>query len=93
MRDYEKTAKQALADAGVTSAGLSETEARRRQGQYGKNKLKEGKKTPLLQRFLAQLADPMILILLAAALISGVTSLMQGESMADVIIILAVVCD
>ena len=91
MRDYEKTAKQALADAGVTSAGLSETEARRRQGQYGKNKLKEGKKTPLLQRFLAQLADPMILILLAAALISGVTSLMQGESMADVIIILAVV--
>ena len=91
MRDYEKTAKQALADAGVTSAGLSETEARRRQGQYGKNKLKEGKKTPLLQRFFAQLADPMILILLAAALISGVTSLMQGESMADVIIILAVV--
>ena len=44
-----------------------------------------------LQRFFEELKDPMILILLAAALISGITSAYEGESYADVVIILAVV--
>ena len=44
-----------------------------------------------LQRFFEELKDPMILILLAAALISGITSAYEGESYADVVIILTVV--
>ena len=54
-------------------------------------KLAEGKKDSLLKRFINQLMDPMILILLAAAAISGVLAVVEGESFADVIIILAVV--
>src|SRR5699024_1086009 len=55
------------------------------------NKLAEGKQTTLLQRFLSQLADPMIIILIVAAVISGITSFYSGESFADVIIIMIVV--
>ena len=91
MKDYEKTISQTLADVKTMLEGLSDAEVQRRAAQYGQNRLKEGRKTPLIQRFLQQLADPMILILLAAALISGVTSAIQGESMADVFIILIVV--
>ena len=91
MKDYEKTIAQTLTDAQTTLEGLSNAEVQRRAAQYGRNRLKEGRKTPLIKRFLQQLADPMIIILLAAALISGVTSVLQGESMADVFIILIVV--
>ncbi len=91
MKDYEKTIAQTLTDAQTTLEGLSDAEVQRRAAQYGRNRLKEGRKTPLIKRFLQQLADPMIIILLAAALISGVTSAIQGESMADVFIILIVV--
>ncbi len=91
MKDYEKTIEQALTDAQTTTEGLSDAEVQRRTAQYGRNRLKEGSKTPLIKRFLQQLADPMILVLLAAALISGVTSAFQGDSMADAFIILIVV--
>ena len=48
-------------------SGLSQEECLRRQEKYGKNKLVEAKKETILQRFLKQLADPMIIILLVAA--------------------------
>ena len=73
------------------SEGLTSAEAAARLEKYGRNKLAEGKKVPVWKRFLAQLADPMIIILLAAAAISGVLAVVEGESFADVIIILSVV--
>lgn len=57
----------------------------------GKNKLAAAKKDSILKQLLKQLADPMIIILLAAAAISGVLAVTQGESFTDVIIILFVV--
>lgn len=42
-------------------------------------------------KFLKQLADPMILILIAAAVVSGVMAIIENESFADVIIIVFVV--
>ena len=45
----------------------------------------------MIRRFLEQLADPMILILIAAAVISGILAFVEGGGFADVIIILAVV--
>lgn len=68
--------------------GLSGAEAEKRLAANGKNKLAEAKKDSLLKRFLKQLADPMILILLAAAFISGILAVVENESFADVIIIL-----
>ena len=91
MKYYLEETGQVLDELGSSPSGLSAAEAKKRLAENGKNKLKEGKKPSLLRRFLAQLADPMILILLAAALVSGVTAVYAGESFADVIIILFVV--
>ena len=91
MEWYEQGAQQVLAEMGSAPDGLSSEEARRRLAENGPNKLEEGKRVSLWARFAKQLADPMILILLAAAGLSAVTAVYAGESFADVIIILAVV--
>lgn len=91
MNYHQQSPSQVLEHWKSSSEGLSSQEARRRSTQYGPNKLKEGQTVTLLQRFLQQLRDPMILILLAAALVSGLTAAYAGESFADVIIILVVV--
>ena len=87
------TDKQAVLDElGAKAEGLTSAEAQKRLEENGKNKLAAAKGKSLIRRFLEQLADPMIIILLVAAAISGVLAAMTpGESFADVIIILAVV--
>jgi len=78
-------------------AGLSAREAAARLEQYGKNKLREGKKDSLVKRFFQQMLDPMIIILLAAAAVSAVLTVFESrqsgrfEFPSDVIIILSVV--
>ncbi len=91
MKFYSENIDTVLSDVQSAREGLSAAEAERRLAENGPNKLAEGKKDPLLKRFFKQMADPMIIILLAAALISFVVSLYSGESFADVIIILSVV--
>ena len=91
MRFYCEEAEAVLRDVDSTSEGLTSAEAEKRLAAYGKNKLAEGKKDSLIKRFFQQMGDPMIIILLVAAAISGVLAVVQGESFADVIIILAVV--
>ncbi len=66
--------------------GLDPTQASNKLQEFGPNKLDEGKKKTIFMRFISQLADPMIIILIAAATISGVV----GE-IADTIIIMIVV--
>ena len=76
--------------------GLSNQEAGERLNKYGPNKLPEKKKTPLFLVFLQQFNDPMIFILLAAALLSVAISIFNtvknGESFdfADPVIIMGV---
>ena len=91
MKYYCEECSTVLSDVRSTEGGLSGQEAAKRLKEHGKNKLVEGKKASLLKRLVKQLMDPMILILLAAAAISGVLAVIEGESFADVIIILAVV--
>ena len=91
MKHYSEDISYVLTETRSSADGLSSNEALERLQRNGKNKLAEGKKDSLLKRFVDQLMDPMILILLAAAAISGVLAVVEGESMTDVIIILAVV--
>jgi Ca2+-transporting ATPase len=91
MQDYLKSVAQVLEEQQVHENGLTQQEVSEREGKFGKNKLTEAKKATILERFLKQLADPMIIILIAAAAVSGITAVYAHESFADVIIILAVV--
>ena len=81
MNAYEKKPEDLLREFGTDAAkGLTEEEAAKRLEKYGKNQLAEGKKRSLAARFLSQLADTMILILIAAALISLVVAIRSGEA-------------
>ena len=100
MKEYLEKSSKILDELQTTEQGLSEAEAARRLSDTKKKKQKKkkktnrraaGKKKSNLQRFFEELKDPMILILLAAALISGITSAYEGESYADGVIILTVV--
>lgn len=91
MKEYLKSKEEVLSQLNSAQDGLSGEEAAKRMEQYGRNKLVEGKKVTVWERFLKQLADPMIIILIAAAAVSGITAAYSGESFADVIIILIVV--
>lgn len=91
MKEYLNSVEKVLQQQQVTAEGLTDRQAQKRMEQYGKNKLKEGKKVSLIQKFFAQLIDPMIIILIVAAAISGITAVYSGESFVDVIIILVVV--
>ncbi len=93
MKEYLQTKENVMSEQSVTPSGLMSDEAAKRLEKYGKNKLAEGKKDSLIKRFLMQLADPMIIILIVAAVISAVTATVggEGEGYADVIIIMFVV--
>ena len=93
MKDYYKlSVDETMNELNAESAGLSSERAAERLAQYGPNKLKEAEKPGFWKRFLTQLKDPMLLILLAAAGVSALTGAIAGESeWAETIIILAVV--
>jgi len=76
----------------VTYDGLSEKKAKERLQTYGSNELTAQKKESILHRFFKQFDDFMILVLLGAALVSFLLSLIEGHAdYADPIIILLVV--
>ena len=91
MKYYLESSSEVFGEVKSTENGLTSEQARRRSAETGKKKLAEGKKTPLILRFLSQFADPMIIILIAAAVISAITSVLQKEFPSDVIIIMFVV--
>ena len=93
MKDYLVPAEDVLAEQSSNAeSGLTSQEAAARLEKVGPNKLKEAKKTPIIVRFFQQMADPMIIMLIVAAVISAITGAIQGEGdFADVIIICFVV--
>ena len=98
MNEYKLTVEQTLNEVESTADGLTGAQAGERLKTNGANVLTQGKKTPLIVKFLKQLADPMILILLIAAVVSLVLTIVNNadpsnekESFADVIIISIVV--
>ena len=91
MKEYLSEVSQVMAEQKTRPEGHSSSEAAERLQKHGPNKLAEGKKESIFVKFLKELADPMIIILLVAALISGILSAVQHEGYADAIIILIVV--
>lgn len=91
MRYYYEDKERVLQSLDSCGQGLSDAEAAARLERNGRNKLKEAKKESLLSRFFNQLKDPMIIILIAAAIVSGIVSVVEKESFSDTIIIIAVV--
>ena len=91
-----KSAKEVLKelDSNVEQ-GLTSEEAGKRLLQYGPNKLPEKKKTPLFLVFLSQFNDPMIFILLAAAVLSVAISIYQvlSPSVADKPTLMEIISD
>lgn len=71
--------------------GLNNTEAKRRFEQNGANEFEKKKQKSLLAKFLEQFKSFMILVLLIAAVISGVVGYLHGEGFTDAIIILVIV--
>ena len=59
MKYYLESSSEVFGEVKSTENGLTSEQARRRSAETGKNKLAEGKKTPLILRFLSQFADPM----------------------------------
>ena len=73
------------------AAGLSPDEAGKRLEQYGRNEFEKEAPKTLLRKFIDQFKSVMILILVAAAVISGVVGVLDGEGVVDALIILLIV--
>ena len=91
MQYYLEPVERVLAEVDSGAGGLTAEQAAQRLAQDGRNKLDEAEKTTLLQRFFAELKDPMLIILMAAAAISAATSIIEGHSLAEALIIMIVV--
>ena len=77
-----------------TTSGLNDEQVAKRKEKYGENKLKEKKKRTLLERFLEQFKDAMIIILLIAASISFAVAIIEqdlGEFIEPSLILLIVI--
>lgn len=88
---YAQPMEDLLRQLRTTETGLTQQQADARRKETGPNKLREAPKPTLWQRFIAQLRDPMLVILLVAAVVSGVTNYLAGDHVAEAGIILVVV--
>ena len=93
MKEYLSSYQEVLDSQKVNAEkGLSESEVRSRLERDGKNKLAEAKKDSMLKKFFDELKEPMLIILMIAAVLSVITSAASGEiEFTDAIIILVVV--
>ena len=87
---YTQTEEQVLSSVQSTKEGLTSAQVKERLEKYGPNALQAGEKTTILQKFINQFKDFMIIVLLAAAVISFFAH--EGApDPTDAIVILAVV--
>ena len=97
MKFYLESAESVFEQVKSSAEGLTSAEAEKRLAENGKNKLKEAEKETLFKKFIHSLADPMIIMLLVAALIQAVVAVLEAggkptiRDFADVLVILVVV--
>lgn len=73
-----------------SQTGLSKKEVDKRTEKYGLNKLESKKQKSLIAIFIEQFKSSMVVILLIAAIISGVIGVMEGEGLVETFVILAI---
>ena len=89
MKDYRKSIQDLEKELDTSATeGISEASVASRVSTYGKNELKEEKKETLFVKFLKEFTDPLIIILLIAALVSV---LVDPNEWIESVIILVVV--
>lgn len=88
---YKYTVEETFEKVGSSVNGLEVTEAENRHIEFGPNKLTEAKRKTLFSRFIEQMKNVMIIILLIAAVVSFVVAKIENESFTDSIVIFAVV--
>ncbi len=76
-REYSLSPENVLKELDTTAHGLTSAQAAERLQKYGPNKLKEAEKATWLQKFMAQLKDPMLIILMIAAVVSAATTVID----------------
>ncbi len=87
-RSTDQTCKDLNTDLGQ---GLTNYQVQNAREKYGFNELKAKKKKSLFMKFVQQFKDFMIIVLIIAAIVSGIIGIMEGEGITDTIIILIVV--
>lgn len=93
MNFYNKSVAETLTELKTSDNGLSEAEAAARLARDGENKLREHKKDSVAKKFFLQFTDVMVIVLIAAAIISAVVAVVEKQygDFIDVGIILAIV--
>ena len=86
-----QTSDQVLKELNTSPQGLSNAEARRRLHEYGKNELEQARKETIIRKFINELKDQTLLMLICAAIISAITKIIADEPLTEVFVILAVV--
>ena len=84
---YKKEYTDVLKEVDSSINGISEEEAKNRLNKYGYNELKEGEKTPIWKMFLENFKDPLVIILLIAAIVQ----MFLGEFVESLIIFVVVI--
>lgn len=90
--EFKKSINEVLKEQNVNSkVGLSDSEVNERLQKYGENKLDEVKKKTLLQRFIYQLKDVMIYVLLIASVINVIAHGIDGLTEAAIILMVVLI--
>ena len=76
-KTYMQSTEEVLQNLDADVGGLTSQEAQKRLSKYGPNKLKEAEKISMFRRFLNQLKDPMLIILMIAAAVSAATTVID----------------
>ena len=102
MQEFNKSIEETIKETESTLHGLSSLQAEERLQKNGPNELEAPPSLPMWKRFINQMKDPMIIILLIAALISGITTYYESvlsqssafptDSMIILIVVIICIC-
>ncbi|MEK5078838.1 cation-translocating P-type ATPase [Solibacillus sp. FSL W7-1436] len=84
---YQASVQEVMKKLDVTQYGLTDYEVRGRLKKYGYNELKEGKQKNIFQVFIEQFQDFLVLILIAAAIVS----IFLGDMDSSIVILIVII--